>query len=170
MRVNTGYINSSRGTWNSPWSDPSVEGCSKPVTRSEGPAEKCSNVAGGLNCDSTIFPFSVPEENIATTRHGAQVIRGEMKAALLDGDVQNYDLDRGFTRHPIDDNNGQGIAVKLGQPYIINTVKMLLWDRDMRWVLRCAISGGQDLGLPWPGGSPSPLQGSHSFLSLVKLV
>ncbi|KAK7103537.1 BTB/POZ domain-containing protein 9-like isoform X2 [Littorina saxatilis] len=76
--------------------------------------------------------FLLPEDNVATTRHGAQVIRGEMKAALLDGDVQNYDLDRGFTRHPIDDNNGQGIAVKLGQPYIINTVKLLLWDRDMR--------------------------------------
>ncbi|PVD25748.1 hypothetical protein C0Q70_13408 [Pomacea canaliculata] len=76
--------------------------------------------------------FLLPEENIATTRHGAQVIRGEMKAALLDGDIQNYDLDRGFTRHPIDDNNGQGIAVKLGHPYIINTIKLLLWDKDMR--------------------------------------
>lgn len=58
-----------------------------------------------------------------------------MKAALLDGDIQNYDLDRGFTRHPIDDNNGQGIAVKLGHPYIINTIKLLLWDKDMRWAL-----------------------------------
>ncbi|KAL8613580.1 BTB/POZ domain-containing protein 9 [Nucella lapillus] len=76
--------------------------------------------------------FLVPEENIGTTRHGAQVIRGEMKSALLDGDVQNYDLDRGFTRHPIDDNIGQGITIKLGQPYIINTARLLLWDRDMR--------------------------------------
>ena len=55
-----------------------------------------------------------------------------MKAALLDGDTLNYDLDRGFTRHLIDDNNGQGIVIKLAQPYIVNTVKLLLWDRDQR--------------------------------------
>lgn len=76
--------------------------------------------------------FKVPEENMATTKYGAQVIRGEMKAALLDGDTTSYDLDRGFTRHLIDDNNGQGIVIKLGQPYIINTIKLLLWDRDQR--------------------------------------
>ncbi|CAE1248590.1 BTBD9 [Acanthosepion pharaonis] len=76
--------------------------------------------------------FLVPEENIATVPHGSQVVRGEMTQALLDGDTQTYDFDRGFTRHPIDGNNGQGIVVKLGQPYIINTIKMLLWDRDMR--------------------------------------
>lgn len=74
----------------------------------------------------------VPETNIATQRFGAQVIRGEMKNSLLDGDSQNYDLDRGFTRHPIDDNYGQGVVVKLASPYIINCIKLLLWDRDMR--------------------------------------
>lgn len=73
-----------------------------------------------------------PDQNIATMRHGAQVIRGEMKASLLDGDCQNYDLDRGFTRHPIDENNGGGIVIKLALPSIINNIKMLLWDRDMR--------------------------------------
>ena len=77
--------------------------------------------------------ITVPEENIATVRYGAQVIRGEMKAALLDGDTTNYDLDRGFTRHLIDDNNGQGIVIRLEQPYIINTIKLLLWDKDTRY-------------------------------------
>ncbi len=72
---------------------------------------------------------------MATLRQSAQVIRGEMKASLLDGDSQNYDLDRGFTRHPIDDNQGQGIIIKLAQPCIINTVCMLLWDRDQRCVV-----------------------------------
>ena len=67
-------------------------------------------------------------------RHGGQVIRGEMKAALLDGDTENYDLDRGFARHPIDDNYGQGLVVKLEMPCIINGMRLLLWDRDMRWV------------------------------------
>ncbi|KAI8480542.1 PREDICTED: BTB/POZ domain-containing protein 9-like [Branchiostoma belcheri] len=75
--------------------------------------------------------FLTPEENIATLRHGASVIKGEMKAALLDGDCTNYDLDRGFTRHPIEENNG-GVVVKLGQPSIINTIRLLLWDRDTR--------------------------------------
>jgi len=77
---------------------------------------------------------SALDENVASLRHGAQVIRGEMKAALLDGDTTNYDLDRGFTRHPIDDNNGHGIVIRLGQPSIINCIRMLLWDRDMRYV------------------------------------
>jgi len=81
-------------------------------------------------------------ENVASLRHGAQVIRGEMKAALLDGDTNNYDLDRGFTRHPIDDNNGHGIVVRLGQSSIINAIRMLLWDRDMRYVtLRYCLIG-----------------------------
>jgi len=74
-------------------------------------------------------------ENVASLRHGAQVIRGEMKTALLDGDSTNYDLDRGFTRHPIDDNSGLGIVIRLGQPSIINGIRMLLWDRDMRYHL-----------------------------------
>jgi len=73
-------------------------------------------------------------ENVASLRHGAQVIRGEMKASLLDGDTINYDLDRGFTRHAIDDNNVHGIVIRLGQLSIINGIRMLLWDRDMRYV------------------------------------
>lgn len=86
-----------------------------------------------FHCHIGFFSLStVPEENVATTRYGAQVVHGEMKAGLLDGDCQNYDLDRGFTRHPIDDNKGQGIVVQLRQPYILNSVRLLLWDRDMR--------------------------------------
>ena len=55
-----------------------------------------------------------------------------MKSTLLDGDCDNYDLDRGFTKHPIDDSYDQGVLIKLAQPYILNTFKLLLWDRDMR--------------------------------------
>ncbi|XP_013386966.1 BTB/POZ domain-containing protein 9-like isoform X2 [Lingula anatina] len=75
--------------------------------------------------------FLTLNENIATMRHGAKLVRGEMKAALLDGDTLNYDLDRGFSRHPIDDTNGE-LVVELAQPSIINTARLLLWDRDMR--------------------------------------
>lgn len=76
--------------------------------------------------------YLIPEENVASPKHGARVLHGEMKSALLDGDIHNYDMERGFTRHPIDDNNGQGILVKLGMQCIINHMRMLLWDRDMR--------------------------------------
>ncbi|KAK6489445.1 BTB/POZ domain-containing protein 9 [Huso huso] len=74
----------------------------------------------------------IPEENIATMKHGAQVVKGELKSALLDGDTQNYDLDHGFSRHPIEDDCRSGIEVKLGQPSIINHIRLLLWDRDSR--------------------------------------
>ena len=40
--------------------------------------------------------ISVPEENVATTKHGATVILGEAKQALLDGDTTNYDMERGI--------------------------------------------------------------------------
>ncbi len=61
------------------------------------------------------------------------VTKGEMRACLLDGDCTNYDLDRGFTRHPIEDTTTpEGIVIRLGKPSIINTIKLLLWDRDMR--------------------------------------
>ncbi|XP_063040344.1 BTB/POZ domain-containing protein 9 isoform X2 [Engraulis encrasicolus] len=75
----------------------------------------------------------IPEENIATMKHGAVVVKGELKSALLDGDTQNYDLDHGFSRHPIEeDGRATGILVRLGQPSIINHVRLLLWDRDSR--------------------------------------
>ena len=43
----------------------------------------------------------------------------------------NYDVDRGFSRHLIAEGD-RGICVALGRPSIINTVRMLLWDKDMR--------------------------------------
>ncbi|XP_048948516.1 BTB/POZ domain-containing protein 9 isoform X5 [Canis lupus baileyi] len=76
----------------------------------------------------------IPEENIATMKYGAQVVKGELKSALLDGDTQNYDLDHGFSRHPIDDDCRSGIEIKLGQPSIINHIRILLWDRDSRYI------------------------------------
>ncbi|RWS10709.1 BTB/POZ domain-containing protein 9-like protein [Dinothrombium tinctorium] len=74
----------------------------------------------------------IPEENVATPRHGAQVLTGEMKSALLDGDDQNYDSEKGYTRHHIDGGNDQGILIKLGTQSIINHIRLLLWDKDTR--------------------------------------
>lgn len=75
----------------------------------------------------------IPEENIATMKHGAVVVKGELKSALLDGDTQNYDLDHGFSRHPIEEEGrATGIQVRLGQSSIINHIRLLLWDKDSR--------------------------------------
>lgn len=68
---------------------------------------------------------------MATSRRGSKVITGEVPEALLDGDHDNYDMDSGYTRHAIGPGN-QGIIIKLGSPCIINNIRMLLWDRDLR--------------------------------------
>lgn len=78
------------------------------------------------------FYFLVPEENMAHPSRGTQVLKGEMGAALLDGNTDNYDLERGYTRHIIIKNEDYGILIKLGTQAIINHIKMLLWDRDLR--------------------------------------
>ncbi len=58
---------------------------------------------------------------------------GEVKQVLLDGDTTNYDMERGFSRHPIDENQDKGIVVQLGMQCIINHLRMLLWDKDARY-------------------------------------
>lgn len=75
----------------------------------------------------------IPDENVGTVKYKAKVMKGEMRTALLDGDSVNYDLDRGFTRHSIeDDTEPEGIVIELGKPSILNTIRLLLWDRDNR--------------------------------------
>ena len=82
--------------------------------------------------------YLIQEENVATPRHGAMVIAGEvatgghLKTALLDGETKNFDMERGFTRHPIDDREDRGIVVRLGMPCIINHLRLLLWDKEQR--------------------------------------
>ncbi|KAJ4451557.1 BTB/POZ domain-containing protein 9 [Periplaneta americana] len=74
----------------------------------------------------------MPDENVAHPKHGTQVLQGEMRSALLDGDSLNYDMERGYTRHAINESGDHGILIKLGTQAIINHIKMLLWDRDLR--------------------------------------
>ncbi|XP_073944509.1 BTB (POZ) domain containing 9 isoform X2 [Choristoneura fumiferana] len=75
----------------------------------------------------------LPEENVATLKRGARVIAGDMRSALLDGDTENYDMERGYTRHTISDApDNPGILVRLPAPTIINHLRLLLWDRDNR--------------------------------------
>lgn len=72
------------------------------------------------------------DENVAHPSHGAQVLQGEMRSYLLNGDTHNYDMERGYTRHTISDTEEHGILIKLGSQYIVNHIKMLLWDLDLR--------------------------------------
>ncbi len=50
--------------------------------------------------------------------------------ALINGDYKNYDWDSGYTCHQL----GSGsISIQLAQPYIIGSMRLLLWDCDNRW-------------------------------------
>ncbi|CAD7677789.1 unnamed protein product [Nyctereutes procyonoides] len=111
----------------------------------------------------------IPEENIATMKYGAQVVKGELKSALLDGDTQNYDLDHGFSRHPIDDDCRSGIEIKLGQPSIINHIRILLWDRDSRVIegvsrSRNALLNGDTKNYDWDSGYTCHQLGSGAIV------
>ncbi|CAI8037460.1 BTB/POZ domain-containing protein 9, partial [Geodia barretti] len=74
----------------------------------------------------------IPEENIATSQHDAVTVEGQVKDALLNGDTENYNGEQGYTTHTISLDSSKGITVQLGQPYLLNCIRMLLWDRDNR--------------------------------------
>ena len=78
------------------------------------------------------FSVLVPEENIATSQHDAVTVEGQVKDALLNGDTENYNGEQGYTTHTISLDSSKGITVQLGQPYLLNCIRMLLWDRDNR--------------------------------------
>jgi len=71
------------------------------------------------------------ETNLAQACHGAEVLSGEFRDTLF-GEYTYYDLERGFTRHLIGDDDKQGIVIGLGRPSIINNITLLLWDKDHR--------------------------------------
>lgn len=77
----------------------------------------------------------VPEENVATPQRDACTVEGQVKEALLNGDTENYNGENGYTTHTITRDQSKGIMVKLNQPYIINCISMLLWDKDNRYRL-----------------------------------
>lgn len=86
------------------------------------------------NSVSTNLPHRgqlLPEINVASSQVGSTVLTGELREFLLDGHTDKYDMERGYTRHAIDESDA-GIIIQLGTPSIINHIKMLLWDRDHR--------------------------------------
>lgn len=88
-----------------------------------------------LNCRDSNLNYRghlLEEENVAVSKLNAQVLKGEVRSALLDGDTTSYDMEKGYTRHSIDENEGKGIVVMLGMPCIVNHMRLLLWDKDLR--------------------------------------
>lgn len=75
----------------------------------------------------------VIEENIAKSTLGAKVIQGVQDGlSLLEGSNHPYDMEKGFTRHGITSKNDSGLVIELNAVYIINYLKILLWDLDPR--------------------------------------
>jgi len=78
-----------------------------------------------------IQDIHVPIENIATIEASAVVSEGvsRVRNALINGDYQKYDWDTGYTCHQI---GSGGIVIQLSQPYIVSSMRLLLWDCDNR--------------------------------------
>ena len=75
--------------------------------------------------------FAVPTENISSISASATVLEGVSRSrnALLNGNTRDYDWDSGYTCHQL----GSGcIVIQLAQPYIISSMRLLLWDCDDR--------------------------------------
>lgn len=72
------------------------------------------------------------ESNLAQECHGAEVLFGEFSDTLFHGEYTCYDLEKGFTRHLIGEEEKQGVVIDLRRPSIINTIRLLLWDKDHR--------------------------------------
>ncbi|VDP04760.1 unnamed protein product [Soboliphyme baturini] len=75
--------------------------------------------------------FVVPNENVSLLKRGASVIEGISCTpdALINGDSEHYDWDSGYTCHPISTG---AIIVQLPQPFILDSMRILLWDCDSR--------------------------------------
>lgn len=75
-----------------------------------------------------------PEENVAVTKYGARVLAGIADGySILDDSNHPYDMEKGYTRHAITSkNDDSGIIVELGNIYIVNHIKLGLWDLDNR--------------------------------------
>lgn len=83
------------------------------------------------NSPKIIDGFVAPVANVATIEMSAIVTDGVSRTrnALINGDFSRYDWDSGYTCHQL----GSGeIVVRLGQPYYVGSMRLLLWDCDDR--------------------------------------
>lgn len=77
-----------------------------------------------------VTKLTIPSTNVATIDRNALVIEGVSRDrnALISG-ISHYDWDEGYTCHQL----GSGsITVQLPQPYLVSSIKLLLWDCDER--------------------------------------
>ncbi|XP_013110838.2 BTB/POZ domain-containing protein 9 [Stomoxys calcitrans] len=83
------------------------------------------------NIPKVINGIVAPTANVATIEMSAVVVDGVSRTrnALLNGNYVDYDWDSGYTCHQLDSGE---ILVRLGQPYIIGSMRLLLWDCDDR--------------------------------------
>ncbi|XP_068911776.1 BTB/POZ domain-containing protein 9-like isoform X2 [Tenebrio molitor] len=70
-----------------------------------------------------------PITNVATLSKKAMVIEGDYPDALINGNFSTYTDYEGYSRHTILKDQ---IMVQLAQPYMLSSMKLLLWDRDER--------------------------------------
>lgn len=62
----------------------------------------CENLEIDLN---NFYFVSGPEENVASAKFNSKTIRGELRSALLDGEVTSYDMEKGTASFFIESNN-----------------------------------------------------------------
>jgi len=76
----------------------------------------------------------IPRHNVATLPNNAVVVIGVSRSrnSLLNGDTTNYDWDSGYTCHELEAAPNNCIIVQLAQPYLLDSMRLLLWDRDDR--------------------------------------
>ncbi|THD27761.1 BTB/POZ domain-containing protein 9 [Fasciola hepatica] len=75
--------------------------------------------------------FLIPTHNVASVNHGATVLEGvsRNRNSLIDGNARMYDWNSGYTCHQL--GNG-AIVVQLAQPFLLRSMRLLLWDLDDR--------------------------------------
>uniref|UniRef100_A0A7E4V3V1 BTB domain-containing protein n=1 Tax=Panagrellus redivivus TaxID=6233 RepID=A0A7E4V3V1_PANRE len=72
----------------------------------------------------------VPEYNVALIENNAIIVQGQSEPpnALINGESYGYTWNDGFTWNPL----GEGIIIQLPQPYMIDSMTLLLFDKDER--------------------------------------
>ncbi|KAI3385122.1 hypothetical protein SNEBB_002581 [Seison nebaliae] len=73
----------------------------------------------------------IPKRNVASIEFSASITEGVSRSgdSLIDDDFSNYDWEYGYTCHQI--HNGC-ISIRLAQPYVLSSMRFLLWDCDER--------------------------------------
>lgn len=73
-------------------------------------------------------------ENVATKKHNARVIQGISDGTSILEDLDHpYDTEKGYVRHTISSSHDDsGIVIELSNTFIINHIKLHLWDLDTR--------------------------------------